>query len=89
MAVAPVCAFAVVQPDGTYYLGIDPVRSDLSTCAFVVETGSANGWRELGNMTIADAQLLGAAVVAVWAIAWGFRALAKFISSIPERYENE
>lgn len=76
----PVCARAVVQPDGSFLLGLDPAVTDLTTCAYVVETGSASGWRELGNMSIGDAQVIGAYVGVVWAVAWGFRVIAKSLA---------
>jgi hypothetical protein len=77
----PVCARAIQQPDGTLLLALDPTVSDTSTCAYVVETGASNAWTELGNMSIADAQLIGACVGGVWAIAWGFKAIGKSIPS--------
>ena len=83
----PVCARAVVQPDGSFLLGLDPAVTDLTTCAYVVETGSASGWRELGNMSIENAQVIGGFVGVVWAVAWGFRAVAK--SSTLERQDHE
>lgn len=75
-----VCARAVLLPDGTYSLALDPAVTDLTTCAYVVETGSASGWRELGNMSIENAQVIGAYVGLVWAIAWGCRAVSKTLS---------
>lgn len=83
-----VCAKAVLQSDGSYLLGLDPAVTDLSTCAYVVETGSVTGWSELGNLSIANAEEISAYVITVWAIAWGFRAIAKSLST-PERFENE
>lgn len=71
----PVCARAVQQPDGTLVLALDPTVQDLSTCAYVVDDGASNAWRELGNMSIQDAETIGIGVSIVWAIAWGFRAI--------------
>jgi hypothetical protein len=79
-----VCARAVQQSDGSFLLGLDPAVTDLSTCAYVVETGSSNAWSELGNMSIENAQLVGAEVGAVWAIAWGFRAVLKSLFNSKE-----
>lgn len=78
---APVCGYLVKQTDGTYLLGVDPAAADLSACAYIVEGGSGNNWRELGNMSIANAEQIGVAVGVVWAIAWGFRAIAKSLSN--------
>lgn len=85
----PVCARVIQQPDGALVLALDPAASDLSSCAYVVETGSAtSAWSELGNLTIPQAQQVGMGVVLVWAIAWTFRVLAKSISSF-ESSQNE
>lgn len=75
-----VCAKAIQQQDGTLLLALDPTVTDTSTCAYVVETGGSNAWRELGNMSIGDAQVISAYVAGVWAVAWGFRAIRKAIS---------
>jgi len=64
-----------------YALVPDPSVTDLTTCRFVVESGaSTNAWRELGNMSIENAQVISAYVGLVWAIAWGFKAIASSIS---------
>lgn len=68
-----VCAKTVAQPDGTLLLALDPSVTDTSTCAYVVETGGSNAWRELGNMSIENAQVISGYVGAVFAAAWIFR----------------
>lgn len=83
-----VCAKAVQQPDGSFLLGLDPAVTDLTTCAYVVETGGASGWRELGNMSIENAAEISGYVGVVWAIAWGFRAIAKSLF-LPESVNHE
>lgn len=75
-----VCAKAVQQADGTLVLALDPTAADLSTCPYVVDDGASNAWRELGNMSIEDAQAIGSAVIAVWAVAFTFRLLIKAVS---------
>lgn len=75
----PVCAHAIQQPDGVLLLALDPTAQDLSKCQYMVEDGSSNAWRELGNMSIQDAELIGGSVAVVWAIAWGFRAIRKAV----------
>lgn len=79
-----VCAKAVLQPDGSLLLALDPSITDTSTCAYVVETGASNAWRELGNMSIHDAEVISAYVAGIWAVAWAFRAIR---NSIPN-YEG-
>lgn len=76
-----VCAKAVQQADGTLLLALDPQVTNLSTCAYVVDTGGSNAWNELGNMSIGDAQMISAYVGGVWAIAWGFKAISKHFFS--------
>jgi len=83
-----VCAKAVVQPDGSSLLALDPTVTDTATCAYVVETGADTAWHELGSMSIADAQVIGLYVGGVWAIAWAFKAVAKTIST-NQGTENE
>lgn len=77
----PVCAQAVAQPDGKLYLALDPTVQDLSTCAYLVDDGASNAWRELGSMSIENAQVISIGVGVVWAIAWGFNAVKRSISN--------
>lgn len=77
----PVCAKAIQQPDGTLLLALDPTNPDLSTCPYVVDDGASNAWRELGNMSIDNAAVIGMSVMAVWAVAWGFKAITRAISN--------
>lgn len=74
-----VCAKTLQQQDGTLLLALDPAQTNLATCAYVVETGTASGWRELGELTVADANVIGTYVGVVWAVAWAFRAIGKSI----------
>jgi hypothetical protein len=76
----PVCAKAIQQPDGSLVLALDPARQDLSTCPYVVDDGASNAWRELGNMSIENASVIGVAVGGVWGVAWAFKALIKAAS---------
>lgn len=84
----PVCARAVQQPDGTLVLALDPTVQDLSTCAYLVDDVASNAWRELGNMSINDAQVVGAGVSIVWAIAWGFRAMRNAVFDYQSNSDN-
>lgn len=77
----PVCAKAVQQPDGSFLLALDPANTSPATCSYVVDTGSESAWAELGAMTINDATVITGAAAAVWAIAWGIRLLASFLTS--------
>jgi predicted esterase YcpF (UPF0227 family) len=79
-----VCARAVLQPDGSFYLALDPTVTDLSTCAYVVEDGASNAWRELGNLSLENSQVIGVSVGLVWAVAWGFKMIIRSINLNPE-----
>lgn len=84
----PVCARAIIQPDGSYLLGLDPSVTDPTTCAYVVETGSEAGISSLFALTPSDASQIAGAIAVVWAGAWGIRLLGKFLSH-EERYQDE
>jgi len=75
----PVCAKAIQQPDGTLLLALDPANTNLSTCQYQVDDGASNAWRELGNMSLSDAQTVTIAVGVMWASAWAFKAIGRAI----------
>jgi hypothetical protein len=83
----PVCARAVQQADGSLLLALDPTRTDLSTCAYVVDDGASNAWRELGNMSIENAIVISTSVGVLWAIAYSFRLIISSVSTFesPEK----
>jgi len=74
-----VCARTVQQADGTLLLALDPAVTNTATCAYVVESGASNAWRELGNMSIQDAEAISYHIGLVWAVAWGFKAIGRAI----------
>jgi len=76
-----ICAKAVLQSDGSYLLGLDPSITDFSACTYVVESGSDFALYSLAGMTVSDATVISSAIVAVWAVAFGFRQLANFFST--------
>lgn len=77
-----VCVAAVQQVSGgAYVLQLAPAQTDISQCAYTIEDGSSTAWRELGNMSMANAQQVGVAVIVVWAIAWGFKQIARTIKT--------
>ena len=71
-----VCAQIIVKSDGSYVV-LRPGVTDLSQCAYVVETGGVTAWTELGNLSMQNSAQISASVGLVWAIAWGFRAISK------------
>lgn len=74
----PVCV-AAHSSGGQLFLTLDPARTDLSTCAYLIEDGASNAWRELGNMSTENAIQIGMAVGLVWAGAWGIKQLVRTI----------
>lgn len=74
------CARAVQLPDGTLVLALDPVAQDLSTCPYLVEDGASNAWRELGSMSLDNAQQIGMAVGLLWAGAYAIRIIIRALS---------
>jgi hypothetical protein len=60
-----------------------PGNTNFATCAYVVDTGAeySQGWNALGSLSIADAQSIGFSIGLVWAIAWTFKMLARFLIS--------
>lgn len=79
-----ICASAVQQPDGTYLLVLDPVNTNYSACAYVVESGSDLALSALANMTLDDANVIASGIALLWAIAFAFRQLAHFFNSEKE-----
>lgn len=74
------CVKAVKESGGSnYILSLDMTTTDHSQCMYLVEDGTSNAWRELGNMSLENASQLGVAIGLVWAIAWGFRQVARTI----------
>lgn len=74
---AGLCA-RTVTVNGDSFLVLDPLITDLTGCAFVLDVrDSSDAWRELGSLTMADSTVIASAVVVLWAIAWGVRAILK------------
>lgn len=81
-----VCAKVVTQQDGTLLLALDPAATNLTTCQYVVETGGYSAWRELGALSLDDAQALGLAVGLFWTLAWGFKTIGR-VFALPSESE--
>lgn len=67
--------------NGETFLAIDSTQSNLSACAYVVEDGANSGFSALFNLSIEDALVISTAIAFLWAVAYGFRVIAKFLSS--------
>lgn len=72
------CAIAVLQPDGSYFLKINPSVIDVSTCSYVVQSGADIG-NSLFSMSAEDGSLISAGLVSVWAAAWGIKAIINVV----------
>jgi len=83
-----VCARAIQQADGTLLLALDPTVKDLSTCAYTVEDGASNAWRELGNMSTENAIAISTAVGVLWAGAFTFRLLIQAVNTFEKSPES-
>lgn len=77
------CVRAIQQPDGSMALALDPAATDLTACAYVVESGA-----ELSNsflqMSAADGATYGAEVVTVWFAAFAVRAIIEVLKGNSE-----
>lgn len=53
-----------------------------------IQTPTPQNWLELGNMSIADAQVISGYVGLLWAVVWGIKQVVKSLS-ISERNQDE
>ena len=74
----PACARAVQQADGSFALVLDPSATDLTACAYVVQTGAELG-NSLVSFSASDGALLSSGVIACWVAAYGFRSVIEVI----------
>lgn len=73
-----ICANAVQTSEGLV-LVLDPMQTNPATCPYVVETGAESVIGSLGSLSVPDAQILGWAVCALWAVAWGIKQVARVL----------
>lgn len=66
------CAVAVQQADGSYSLSLDPLVTDVTTCTYVVQSGSDLG-NSLLTLSVLNGSVISGAMVLVWVAAWGIR----------------
>ncbi|MBC3871919.1 hypothetical protein [Undibacterium oligocarboniphilum] len=65
-------------PDGSLRLEPD-VQQDLQLCQYVLQTGAEVG-NSLTTLTPAQGTEISMYVMGVWAVAWGFKQVAKTLS---------
>jgi hypothetical protein len=81
------CVDITQNPDGS--LRLEPSSStDLQACPYVLQSGA-----EVGNsplyLTPSQGVEISVAVIGVWAIAWGFKQVAKVFSSGDSNETND
>lgn len=83
-----ICATLIEQSDGSYLLGVDPSITDVSTCTYVVQSGSEVG-NSLLNMSIDDGLQWSYAVFGLWAIAWACRMMISTLKGDSNESQTE
>lgn len=81
----PACGKYVTLHDGVVVVGVDPSTTDLSTCAYVLQTATEYGSGNfffLNQISVADSQVIAAHMGIVWAIAWGFKQIANLVKDL-------
>lgn len=75
---------------GGALIDVSPQPSDVTTCALVVASGYEHGQFSSSPWVLTEAQgaQIGGAILFVWAIAWGIRALARALLHTDEEKET-
>lgn len=76
----PACLKSQQLADGSLVLAIDPLATDLTACAYVVESGAELA-NSLVNLTAEDGGLYASYVIAVWIVAYGIRSIINIVRS--------
>jgi hypothetical protein len=74
----PTCAVAVLQPDGSLTLRLDPTAMDVSNCAYVVLSGS-DAATSVWTLSREDGASFSAGIVSVWFTAFCVKQLFNLI----------
>lgn len=74
----PVCLRPVQQQDGSVLLALDSQATELTACAYVVESGADLGM-SLVSFSAQDGGLLSGVIVSCWAVAWLVRSIIPII----------
>jgi len=82
------CVIATQQPDGSYALTLDPANQNLSTCQYVLESGSDYGYGSLFDLTPDQALDIGTAIVLCWTVGWTYRQVIRALG-VSENVQNE
>ncbi|WP_428717291.1 hypothetical protein [Undibacterium curvum] len=80
------CVKATQNQDGSLRLEPD-TQQDLQQCQFVLQTGAEVG-NSLTTLTPAQGAEISAYVGAIWALAWGFKQIAKTLNSGDSQNED-
>lgn len=82
------CVTATQQPDGSYVLTLDAANQNLSTCQYVLESGSDHGYGSLFDLSPDQAVSLGTAIALCWTVGWSYRQVIRALGS-SENAETE
>lgn len=74
----PACLRPVAQQDGSFLLAIDPSATDLTACAYVVESGAELG-NSLFSMTAQDGGVYSGLIISCWVVAFSVRTIIQII----------
>ena len=78
-----------VNVNGELLLAVDPSQTNFSACTYVVEDGANTGFNAMWNMTPAEALTISTSIAFLWALAWGFRAVARVLNDAGEQHASE
>lgn len=80
------CLRTVTNGSDIVFVPVDPQPTETVNCVYVLPTGS-----DLGNspwsLSVEDASLVGASIIAVWGFAWAFKALFMTVGNKENDYE--
>jgi hypothetical protein len=74
----PVCARTIQQQDGSLLLALDPLATDFTACAYVVESGTEFG-NSFFRMSAEDGAVFSAGLISCWMLAFGVRSVISII----------
>jgi len=74
------CVTATLEPDGSIRL-VPDTQSDLQQCSFVLQTGAEVG-NSLAFFSPAQGLEISMYAAGLWALAWGFKQVAKVIDEV-------
>lgn len=77
------CVKVLSDGKGGPFLALDPSVSNVSTCAYVLQSGAEVG-NSILSMSAEDGALLSAGIVSVWAMAFAIRSIVNIVRGSSE-----